>query len=151
MIKPTIEEVRAWLDKHVIHYPDPETITLFCFEINWETFSGTFKLKFNNVELPFTFNFSPEASGKPTMYLPMLHSPLGVPASYSALSLSDKTISGIEKAMREIIPRLKPLGKDQLTGVEITSSASAKDRIVDIQILESIKQSIQQKEHTFKV
>lgn len=151
MKKPTINEIRAWLDENVMKYPDPDRVTLYGFIINWEDFSGRFKIKLDQVELPFEFKFSPEASGKPTLFLPMLHSPLGIPASYPAISMTDKTRGAIERALKELIPRIHAFGINQLTGKEVTSNSPISERVLDVQQLELVKSTILGKEHVFKV
>lgn len=113
MIRPTLEDMQDWLKANVKQYADPMRITLYGFEVDWKTFSGSFRLKIDDVNVAEKFTFSPEASVKPTFYMPMIHSPLGVPASYAAISITEKTYMAIETALRNVIPRLKPLGKRQ--------------------------------------
>lgn len=119
-IKQHIEEVRHWLEKNVQVFTEPKEVTLFEFSINWDEFSGEFRVAFDSVILSEKLRFGLEASGKTTFYLPMFHSPLGAPASYAAIEVSEKTHAAILKGLRQTIPRLKGAGIDRDTGNEIT-------------------------------
>jgi hypothetical protein len=57
---------------------------------------------------------------KKSFYMPMKYTPLGVPASNAVLSITEKTYMAIETALRNVIPRLKPIGKCRATQKEIT-------------------------------
>lgn len=151
MIRPTLEDVQDWLKANVKQYADPMRITLYGFEIDWKTFSGSFRLKLDDVVVAEKFTFSPEASGKPTFYMPMIHSPLGVPASYAAISITEKTNIAIETALRNVIPRLKPLGKCRATQKEITQSTSIAVRIIDYAHLEKTMIEIKCIEYKYKI
>jgi hypothetical protein len=50
----------------------------------------------------------------------MFTSPLGVPASYRAIGITSNTDKAISEALRLTFPKLKPLGRNRVTGIEIT-------------------------------
>lgn len=41
-IKRHIEQVKEWLNENVQVFPEPKSVTLFDFTVNWEEFSGWF-------------------------------------------------------------------------------------------------------------
>lgn len=133
-IKQHIEEVMQWLEENVEVFPEPEKVTLSEFSVNWEDFSGEFRVAFDSVTLSEKLRFGLEVSGKTRFYLPMFHSPLGAPASYRAVEISDKTQAAILKGLWETIPRVKGAGLDRNTGKEITYHTPPKERI-DAEIL----------------
>lgn len=151
MTKPTLEDLQDWLDANVKQCADPVYVTLYGFEVDWKTFSGSFRIRFDELEIPEKFTFSPEASGKPIFYMPMIHSPLGVPASYAAISFTNKAYVAIETALRNVIPRLKPLGKCQSTQREVTQSTSIAERIIDNARLEREMIEIKCIEYKYKL
>lgn len=87
-------------------------------------------------------SFSTDQSGRVVFDMPMFHSPMGVPASYQAIEFTGRTRIAINRALELLIPRLLPLGKDQRTGMEVTYFTPLEDRVVDRQLLESMKQNL---------
>ncbi len=61
----------------------------------------------------------------------MFHSPLGVPASFAAVSLAGRTEAAIDAALNFLIPRLRPCGLDRETGELITGATPMQDRVID--------------------
>ena len=86
-----VEQVMAWLEENVQVIPEPETVTLSEFSINWEDFSGDFSLSFDAVMYSRKIRYGLEASGKAIFYMPMFFFPLGAPASYRAIEITEKT------------------------------------------------------------
>jgi hypothetical protein len=117
---PTREVVTQWLQDNVQVFPEPETVTLSEFSVDWEDFSGDFSVSFDSVKLAKKLSFGLEASGKTVFYMPMFHSPLGVPVSYPAIEITDRTKDAILRGLRDTFPRLKGAGLDKETGMEIT-------------------------------
>ncbi len=130
-----LKEVRGWLDEHV-KVINPKRIELFAFEVDWETFSGSFSIKFDSEVLEDRLDFGLNASGRVDYYLPIFHSPLGVPASYPAIEISNEVREAIAKGLGEIFPRLKAAGIDRETGEEIAYFTPPKER-VDHKILQN--------------
>lgn len=139
----SLEEVDKWLAKHV-KVINPKKIELFAFEVNWDNFSGSFSIKFDEKVLKDRLKFGLNASGRVDYYLPMFHSPLGVPASYPTVEMSDRTKNAIAEALHKTIPRMKGAGIDHDTGREITYHTPPKERIVDPKLLRKAIQTVNQ-------
>ena len=137
-----IEQVRRWLEKNVQHYPTPRKVTLSAFEADWDELSGSFRVDFDGVQLPDRLKFGLEASGKTTFYLPMFVSPLGAPASYGAIEITDKAANAISKGLHDTIPRLKGCGTDRETGEPILFHTPVFKRIKDLDQFEAAKKRV---------
>lgn len=124
------EQVLDWLEEHVQVFSDPKTVKLSDFEIDWSHFKGRFRLSLDNVALTEKIEFRLEVCGRTKFFLPMFTSPLGVPASYSAIEISDQTREAITSALHQTIPRLKGLGINRKTGEEITNRTPPYKRIL---------------------
>jgi hypothetical protein len=62
----------------------------------------------------------------------MFTSPIGAPASYAAVKLSDELDAALKAKMREVFPRIAPLGLNRKTGVLFTMlNSRVADRIID--------------------
>ena len=116
------EKLAEWLEEHVAKYPEPECVTLSDFRVDWNTFSGDFRISFDSVAFAKKLKFSPDVSGKAEFFLPMFVSPLGVPASYAAIKITEKTYEAILRGLWETIPRLRGAGLDPKTGREIKAA-----------------------------
>jgi hypothetical protein len=99
------EMLQEWLNENVQVFPTPKKIKLTNFEVLWEHLSGSFNMTLDGVFINERMNFSPEASGKPTLYYPMFHSPLGVPCSYSLIKITWETEYCILKQLKMLLPR----------------------------------------------
>ena len=99
------EMLQEWLNENVQVFPTPKKIKLSNFEVDWDHLSGSFNLTLDDVFIKERMNFSPEASGKPTLYYPMYHSPLGVPCSYSLIRITWETEFCILKQLKMLLPR----------------------------------------------
>mgnify|MGYP006123841741 CR=1 FL=1 len=124
-----LKELKLWLAENVIDIPEPQEVTLFDFEINWSKWSGDFKVRFDEFECQDTFGLAMEMTGFPKFYFPMFTSPLGVPASYRAIEITSNTHKAISEALRLTFPKLKPLGRNRVTGIEITYQSAVEDRL----------------------
>ena len=137
-----ILEVREWLKKNVLHYDVDESIKLFDFDVDWELFSGSFQMQFDDEICPHRGCFSVGSNGKICFYLPMFHSPLGAPASYSAIHISSSVEEKISDSLASLLPPLMPLGLSRQSGVHITTSTPFCDRIYDNDKFAVAKQKI---------
>ena len=118
--KDRIEQLKKWLDKNTIVVSEPKEVTLYDFNVNWESWAGVFKVDFDNIAVFYTFTCSIQATGHPGFCPPLFISPLGEPASYVAVQMTDKTREAILNALKLTFPKLKPLGRNRETGIEIT-------------------------------
>lgn len=104
--------------------PEPQVVTVRKFEMNWQKGSGTFAVAMNGVELPQRFDCKIEGDGWPHYYVPCIQSANGLQAQYSAYVLTAETKRAIERAVRRVLPRLKPYGIDKTTGLFCTQLSS---------------------------
>ena len=128
-IKKQIQEVHAWLDKHVQVFTEPQAVTLSDFSVNWDEFSGDFKATLDSVALPVKLRFGLEASGETKFHLPMFHSPLGAPASYAAIEMTPRTLAAITQGLHQAIPRVMAAGSDKVTGQKTDFATPARQRL----------------------
>jgi len=142
-IEKHLKEVSTWLEENVQMYSEPNTVTLSSFQVDWSNFSGQFKVAFDHVVLPEDFRFGLEASGKTMFYMPMFHSPLGAPASYAAIEITENTKTAILNGLRKTFPRLKGAGLDKETRREITFHSPPETR-VDAKTLTLAKEKVTQ-------
>jgi hypothetical protein len=113
---PSPSEVFAWLDKNVPRYPTPQSVHLRNFEIDWKSLKGSFEIILDDTPLSERFSMSLEITGWMRFWMPMIHSPLGAPASYGAIDLTSETCDAIEKGLKQLLPRLYGVGLHPLTG-----------------------------------
>ena len=123
------KELQEWLEANVLVIPEPRAVSLYCFDVNWSEWSGKFKVKFDDVELQESLGFRVGENGRPKFDLPLFTSPLNLPASFSAIRLTETTKLAIDEGLHRSFPRLKPLGKNRETGIEITYSSPISARI----------------------
>jgi len=124
-----LKELQIWLSENVTDVPEPKEVTLFDFEVNWSNWSGNFKIRFDDFVSEDSFGLGMEMTGVPKFYYPMFTSPLGVPASYAAIEITSNTHNAINEALKRTFPKLKPLGKNRDTGIEITYQSSVEARV----------------------
>lgn len=127
------EELEEWLEANVLIVPEPQAVTLFSFNLNWSEWSGKFKVKFDDFHFHEWLGFRVSENGRPKFDLPIFTSPLNVPASFSAVRLTEMTSLAINEGLNCTFPRLKPLGKNRETGIEITYSTPMSERISEWQ------------------
>ena len=124
-----LKEVRTWLSDNVIDIPEPQEVTLLDFEINWSNWSGEFKIRFDDFVREASWGLGMEMTGVPKFYYPMFTSPLGVPASYRAIEITSNTHNAINEALKRTFPKLKPLGKNRDTGIQIMYNSPIEARL----------------------
>lgn len=137
-----IKEVSRWLDENVVSYPTPRTITLSGFEIDWNHMSGRFYVSFDSKRIEDPFRLSLAQNGWVQFHPPMFTSPLGAPASYSVVELTDETVVALTKALRSVFPRFKPMGLDRETGAFIEQRTPVAERIGDSTGFENAKSAV---------
>ena len=135
------KRLQIWLKENVVVIPEPQAVTLFDFEISWETWRGSFQIKFDDEIYAERLEFSIGITGYPHYTVPSFTSPLGVPASYAAMEMTGSTRDAITRALKKTFPRFKPLGRERETGIEITYQAPMSSRI-SVLAIEEAKQRI---------
>ena len=151
-----VQAVFRWLDEHVLKFDTPASITLFDIQSDAMRYKGSFRLQLDDVvldesrlETPFHFDLG--QNGLPNFYYPMFFSPLGAPASYAAVDLTDATEKTIRSALQNILPRMRPLGLDRETGQMLTYGASIEDRMLDEEQYERCFKSLTDMRYTLSV
>jgi len=128
-MKSHVERVREWLEENIQVFPEPVSVTLSDFSVDWDNFRGDFLVSFDLIEASERFKFALELNGKVALYFPMFHSPLGAPASYAAVRITHATHQAILKGLHETFPRLKAVGIDKATGDRIDRNTPPEDRV----------------------
>lgn len=123
------QHVQEWLKDNVLVVPEPSEVTLHHFLVNWADWSGKFSVTFDNLMFKEPLTFGAGTNGYVGFSLPAFTSPLGAPASFAMLKITDETSQAIQTALRSMFPRLKPLGRNRETGIEITYSSPLEARI----------------------
>ena len=124
-----VKEVESWLKDNVKMFDEPKTVTLSRFDIDWQQFRGSFSLALDETAIKEKISFSLNAEGTVSFSLPMFHSPLGAPASYSAYEFSKKTRLAISNALNLTLPKLLGVGRHPVTKKEITINSPINERI----------------------
>ena len=126
-----LQQVENWLEEHVYTCPNPETVMLRSFEVNWERVSGDFELTIDGNEVPGRFTFSLDMTGRISTGPPIFVSPLGAPCSYAAVELDDATWATIDKLIDACFPRFRPYGRERATGIEVDGRTPILERALD--------------------
>ena len=138
-INEHLKLVSQWLDENVVSYPTPSSISLVEFDFNWDLMAGSFCLLIDDERLSDTFQLTLSQTGWMQFHPPMFFSPLGAPASFSAVNLTSATEDAINHALHQIFPRLKPIGLDKSSGATIWSTSPTANRINDLQEFERVR------------
>lgn len=151
-IKQHLEEIRIWLDENVTVYDDVRTVTLHTFEIDWEKLNGSFHIAVNGEECEMPFRFAClTATGKPEVYRPMFHSPLGAPASYAAINISERIIERMASTIGKFMPSIKPLGLDKESGKVMTFQTPQHERLPSTAEIQAAKDITSQPNFSIKL
>lgn len=126
-----IQAVNEWLKENVRVYPTPSDITLRQFQLNPKTLDGRAFVLLGNDGAGEALSLWMSETGWLTYSLPLFQSPLGAPASYGAIKLSDDTRSAVDSAVRSLLPRLLPLGINPKTKEWVTRATPLAARITD--------------------
>ena len=135
------KRLQIWLKENVVVIPEPQEVTLFDFEISWESWRGSFQVKFDDEIYADRLEFSIGITGYPHYTVPSFTSPLGVPASYAAMEMTASTRDAITRALKKTFPKFKPLGRNRETGLEITYQTPMSSRI-SVSAIEDAKRMI---------
>lgn len=122
-------ELEEWLANHVATLADPLDLTLFDFNVDWTSWKGSFRVKLDDTALKERFWWQMAITGLPSFSVPLFTSPLGVPASFAAIEMSDALHAAIQRALEETFPKLSPLGRNRQTSVEITYQSPIESRL----------------------
>jgi hypothetical protein len=129
--KSHAEQVWDWVEENLERYPHAKRVTLHEFEIDWDKLSGAFNVLLDDQAFPQRLPFSLGACGRVSFQLPIFISPLGAPASCSAVELTDNTYDAINKGLLTTIPKVLGLGLNRKTGRGIEWCTPILERAVD--------------------
>ena len=136
------EEVRKWLEENVITFDTPQAITIDNIQFDSSKFEGSFSVCLDEIRLKDRFDISLGIDGLTTWHGPMFTSPLGAPASYSAIELPDVVCHAISKALNQLFPKMAAFGLHPTTGQFINSSTPLSERVLDVSGLDKTVQLI---------
>ena len=131
-IRNHIQEVMVWLSENVARPETPSTVTVFDVKFDWSRFSGSFLLALDELVLERRFGIRVEMNGQFSFSTPMFHSPLGAPASYAAVEMSEETSTAVTSALHQIFPSLRAMGFHKDTGAFVTQGTPFLERVVDM-------------------
>jgi O-acetyl-ADP-ribose deacetylase (regulator of RNase III)/ketosteroid isomerase-like protein len=101
-----VRQVEKWVDENKVSYPDGSSIDIVSFELDPESRKGRFSLSFNGEECPYDYSFQTHLQSL-DIYHPMFNSPLGAPASYSAVEISAEMFALVRA---KLIEKLRKAG-----------------------------------------
>ncbi len=132
---PSKKELNEWLKRNVTTYHGVQFATLFGFSYDTDEYNGRFRVKFNSTECEYDFRFFlGECDGYPHVQFPIVHSPLGVPASFGAINIEDNVRDAIEREIRSLFPRIIPCGRDKSSGMDFYSYTPFLERVHDMDV-----------------
>ncbi len=129
-LRDHVAEVHRWVDANKRVYSDIKTIKLMRVQIDRSDFSGSAELILDDRMPPESLRLSLGGDGWLTYSLPMFHSPLGAPASYTAVVLNEAASRAVACAVRGLLPRVLPFGLHPITKDWITQSSPLSQRVV---------------------
>jgi len=103
-------------------------VSLLNFNVDKQTFRGTFSVAINWIELPDLFSCFLDGTGWLDFNIPGYDCPLGTQEFVPMYIFPDEIHYTINKLLRRTFPRLKPFGIDRESGTFIDASASIYDR-----------------------
>lgn len=124
---------------NVQNHPEPKSVVLSDFEVNWTDMSGSFTLALDSLKIEPRIKFSLDSNGWVRFWMPMFHSPMGVPASYAMFELTDATQKAIEEALKDAFGPFRPLGLNKDIDRLITGDTPTLDRLFPDNPMDSIK------------
>ncbi len=102
-----LEAVRQWLSDNVVKIDDAAAIAVVDITYDPQTFRGCFVITADGVLLDGEWRFwLGDADGHTHISPPMFISPLGAPASYEAVEISDEQFASVLAQIRAVFPRI---------------------------------------------
>lgn len=132
-----VQEVRRWLEENVVDGSKAKVLQIADVRIEWEHFpaqlSGDFLIFVDGTRFPQRFRFGVNVTGQLAIYPPMFHSPLGAPASYAQIDLTEAAYAGLKNALVELLPPVRPLTREQSCSTPISERLPATFSVEDWQ------------------
>jgi len=126
-----IQAVMEWLEKNVRVYPTPSRISIRQIRLDSNTLRGEALLFVGDALPGEALTLRMGDAGWLTFTPPLFHSPLGAPATYGAIELTDNTTQAVSVAIRGLLPRLLPFGINPKTQEWVTASTPLRERIIN--------------------
>jgi hypothetical protein len=130
-------DLQNWLTDNVQIFKKAKTVKLSDFKLEPPGYRGSFLVSLDDVPINLRFEFTLGANGLPVMNPPIFGSPLGVPASFSAVELSENITVAIKDLLKEVLPRMKALGYHRETNEYIFSGSQDANRIISLEEFET--------------
>ena len=131
-----LAEIRTWLDENVLVPETPMEISISEIQFEWKKMYGTFSVSLDDCKLKDRFSVSMQITGRVAFTPPMFTSPLGVPASYAAVKLSEKTELAIQRALERVFPTVRAYGWHKDIDLIIDAYTPFDRRIIDQGVFE---------------
>ena len=125
---PMREEMQEWLDENTTSFSPEKSVTLHSFDVNWPYLKGDCLVKADDRAGSTTIHFYYDLVAWPLWRGSVFHSPLGVPASFPSVEFSEDATEAITRGLQELLPRIKPVGRDD-DGSMISFSDSMATRL----------------------
>jgi len=139
-----IQKLDDWLEDNVFEVMHPSKLVLYGFKFDWSTFTGSFFMEVEGKPLDYLFELYVELNGLMHFREPIFHSPLGVPASYSAINIDSETKLAISDVVSNFFPKFRAYGFHKDLNKMIDSSSSTGERVIDQNNLDEFKSKLAQ-------
>lgn len=101
----------------VFIYEQVGKIQLHSFVFDYSKLEGSFRVRFDRVECPHAFGFGYTNSGKCAVAIPT--GPVRHTDIIELVRIPEASMDAIRKAIRLLVPDIKPSGYDEATGAEL--------------------------------
>jgi hypothetical protein len=128
LLCPPRDELSQWLAENTSDFNPEKSVTLSSFSVNWGGISGSCLVRADDEKDSVEITFSYNRLAWPGWSGPYVHSPLGVPATYATVRFSTGASEAITHGLRELLPTIKPFGRDDDGGV-LLLGASMEQRL----------------------
>jgi hypothetical protein len=145
-----IAQLKAWLQENVVVPETPVEVCISEIQFDWEQMSGSFAVSLDDQKLEDRFTVSMQITGRVAFTPPMFCSPLGVPASYPAVRLCEKTESAIQRALERVFPRVRAYGWHKDIDLVIDAYTCFSSRIIDIVDFDQKRRFLQEAERVIR-
>lgn len=145
-----VQAVRDWLAINVLRPPQPKEISISDVQFDWHDMKGSFILSLDDKAIEDRFVLMLQMNGKMDYGEPIFHSPLGAPASYAAVELTQSTAEALSQALIQIFPTVRAFGWHTDLQLLIDQRTPLSRRICDQEDFDRKKAAIQSHQFSFK-
>jgi hypothetical protein len=126
-----IRNLDDWLDNNVLKVVQPKVIRLHNFTFDWGKLKGVFRLEIDGLSLDCDFQLYLNIDGFIHFRAPVIHSPLGVPASYSIVEFDSVSEKAILEELKRFFPTFRAYGYHKDIGKMISAMSDDEERIIN--------------------